>query len=443
MQGNTQTIGQPFLKDLNDLMKVSSRDGKSIFECDQETCRSLCDAVSHFLPSFRLAKIFENLNIVLEYEDKTGNLFQKGQEKDTSSESIENSGTSSFNLSDTIRLHPVRSNVAESLAKTFQTEVEYDFQKCFVQSVMIQKYENTFPFNFYLENTLHQTFSSSDTAPCRSLSTETPSMEMEEHGDTTHANNLSSAVENSPQSIGFQNNIVYKFEHFFGQTKGDDDVNFPHCIYSSIVTEGGGGGGFVPIFGGTALEQIENGTISTGITIGNQPCTFFHAKHALYDVLRSMCERSQTYLIGISRVEDEPTMTTEDFSETTSIKKKKYKAFVITEKINRWLKEIPLEGFFCPSFIVSDALIDYKQHVFPLISKPCRLSDLLNLDVIFYKNGVSFKDYIVQDQMDDTIEHFEEFYMNQYRHLRVHLKFSVLVFPKNHNYNKQVMCCDI
>ena len=445
-------MSTPYPNNVDDSLSVLSPGGVLLFRCGQEECRMLCRAVSHFKPSFRCAKTYDNVNVVLEYRNKIGNLFQLGEGVDRIN--VLESGANF--LSDTIVLQsfdvtsvPIVS--ASSSMSDASSADDYDFDKCYVQAVLVQKYENTFPFNFYVDDDLCDTFSSNASNE-RAVEESLRTAVMEDPARIAEAidSTVESAIE--PSSLTPPKNIVYKFEHFFGQNEGDDDVAFPHCIYSSSTR--GRGAGFIPVFGGTSSSQIENGTITTGFTIGNEagtlnePCTFFHPSHALYDVLRAKCAFYGTHLVGIRRVTDEEESAQiadeEGNTDVFSVKprEKRFEAFVVDETVDRWIKQIPLDGFFCPSLIVSMVLTEYQKHVLPMVSKRYDIKDLSTIPATFYKNGVSFKDYVA-NPMDDTLERFEENYLSQERHVKVHLKVSILAFPKDHDKDQHVMCCDI
>ena len=446
-------------KDENE-MTISTDDGSLVFGCSQSECRFLIDVVGSFLPSHASAKVIDNLNVILEYEDKIGNLFQMGEENYE-----RRLDTANALLSDSIILtskNPVVRKFDDSASESTTSAhlgeetdgVEYDYDKCYVNAVLVSKYENTFPFNFYLEESIRQELSPDENAigesEKRRMNLSSSQMEERTEGGGGKEEETRLLPETS-----FHRNVAYKFEHFFGQNKGDDDVKFPHCVCSYPSS-------FAAIFGRTSYEQIENGTASTNVLIKGEPSTFFNPKHALYDVLRSVCFNKQTYLVGLRKVvlESSPSSSSppppppesivgkekekdEENSIQTSEIKKIFEAFVIDETVNRWIKEVPIEGFFCPSSVVADVLMQYKNDIRPLISKTIPMEKFLNMKVVFYKNGVSFKDYEETHPLMDTFEAFEENYLENERHVRVQLKISILVFPKDHENNSKIMCCDI
>jgi hypothetical protein len=420
-------------------MQIYASNGVLFFQCDQTSCRHLCDSVSGFLPSFASAKIFDNLNIVLEHENKIGNLFQIGEDSDEKrSNEVDPYDTVELKVANAFNADFLSSSCSSSSSEV--PSVEYDFSKCFVRTVFIQKYENSFPFDFYLNESIYEDFSSDSNAREKFNAKRTRTPIMEESGDVLRTNVV--ADDGTNLTLPAQRNVIYKFDRFFVRKESDAFVSFPHCVYSHTVN-GNGMEGFIPIFGCTSVSQLENGMVPTDFTIKGEFCTFLHPRHALFDVLKTMCRISETFLIGIRRLSNESENIADVFSCANV--EKKFEAFVITETKNRWVKDANIEGFFCPRSIVVQAVSEFRTRILPSISKTYDLTDFMNLSLSFYKSGVSFQDYdesAITNFTEDPLEKFEE-HLKRDRHIKVQFKFSVMAFPKNHDERTQIMCCDV
>lgn len=431
----------------DDRMSVYDSNGNLVFCCDQKTCNELCNAVSQFSPSFARAKIFDNMTIVLEHENKIGNLFQIGGDDSNEKRSGE------INPFDVIELKTSVAFDANCLryssTEPEPSPVEYDFTKCFVRTALVQRYENTFPFSFYMDDSIHDDFSSDSQAHEKSDAKRSQPIVTEESEDAMFMGSEANAADYANQresSFPVQRDIIYRFEHFFGQKESDLDVGFPHCIYSDTVNEKQKRkAGLIPIFGCTSLTQIENGLILTDFEISGicEKCIFFNPRHALLDVLKIMCRNRDMFMVGIRRISDDAEGPVNIFADSKI--KKKFEAFVITETADRWTKNMAIDGFFCPQSVVWQAVADFQSLILPSISKTYDLTKFTTLPLSFYKSGVSFKDYDESGIIDfagDTFERFEE-YLNQDRHVKIQFKFSVVVFPKNHDENRSIMCSDV
>lgn len=456
-------------------MWIVGANGKDLFCCDQKECAKLVERARSFSASNKHAKIFDNVHVVLEYEDKIGNMFQREEGEGTREES-------NLPRSDRITLRsnlPSLNVCSNDAGGENDDNARYDFDKCYVQGLFVRHYENTFPFNFYLEGSLpHQL--SSDLNALKiyeekrlkrskltyrhppSFPSATDRLEEKEKEEETLDDEESLAPEatSEPGITGPDSEVSYKFEHFYG-TRERDDAKFPHCIFVDRTS-------FAGVFGGTSFEQIKNGIAFDVGCVNGKKASFLNANHALYDVLKTTSAQKGTFMVGI-RIVSEPENSAAvekkisafvesvaknpknpknnaDYSKFDNVNKM-YEAFIVKETGNRWVNSCPLEGFFCETEVVEIVLKQYGEHIRPLISKPVSLDDFLSMEAIYYKNGASFEDYYEDTKnipsCEDTLEKFEKDYLEQTRHIKVQFQLSVMVYPKGHDSNRKVMCCDI
>jgi hypothetical protein len=423
--------------------------GKDVFKVTEKTCNALCDSISGFVPSFKCAKAFENINLILRYDDKIGNLFQRGERDDKYGATID-----PISMTDSIVLESAMSldafcNDDAIRSKSFDPTAAsatlpsgmagYDFSKCYVETIEVIRYENGFPFHFYMgEDFASKLATDSPLVPYITppLLTDDVIAEGEEEGPK--------AGDVSPPPP------IYLFKSHFGIEEAKEH-KFPHCVYQNTKTSR-----FNLTFGCTNVSQITNGIVKMGpeMRLDDEETMFVGSTHAFHDVILSICRRDKKIAVGLTKekrkADGKVLLESVEEAFSTFVETGKlptddlrYKIDVIDAEFNKIARGSDYKGFFCPFSSFERALRDYMTVVHPMVSKTCDLSRFMRWPLTYYKNGASFDDYVVPPTEEDTVERFNERYLPSKKTIEVHLRLSLMVFPKGHSENESVMCCDM
>lgn len=480
------------------------RNGQPVFHVDKEMCEDLDHYCDSFVKSHTRAKIFHNFNFVLEHRDKVGALFQNRQTSYPASASP----SFSFDGGDDVAtnlVEPLENIIVAKEVSGFHKGVlstkansgdntekennpqfsDYDFERCFIQSVYVERYENTFPFHFYMNEDM-ETKCSSDTVLLESKKAG-KNILSEENGMNAHPADMLGGLS--------QERRAYKFEKYFGQDP-NIDIKFPHCIYSCDKARTTP---FVPMFGCMSKEQIYNGTRHMNLYIKgdegeSEKCVILHASHALYDVVLGIASQENKTVIGLGKMK--PSVSTilkkkkkeeeeekgdsmimdveeiqigdvvditgndiDDYIDNDDINDSKIRmrklnafGFKIAPISRFWNKEVnadidvcPLICIFAPSSVFKKAVESYEAEIYPMIAMPKNMSMFLEQPLEYYKHGASFGSRSQQEEEEkeevyESIEEFEQKYMNREAHVKYQLRVCLLAFPKDHATNPKVMC---